>query len=180
MRKIVNRDLKKTKSRMPRRQFLIDTRNGLGGIALLQLLSDQAQSSVNCWGPGFLPAAFQGTDFNAAQPIRHLARPPAIAEDTDRATRAFLERLNQHHLKQFPGDTDLAARIASYQLAAKMQLSVPQVADLSTEPQQILKMYGADVGGNRVNDLKAAYARNCILARRLTDVHGKVIHDVLA
>jgi hypothetical protein len=127
------------------------------------------QSSVNCWGPGFLPAAFQGTDFNAAQPIRHLARPPAISEDTDRATRAFLERLNQHHLKQFPGDTNLAARIASYQLAAKMQLSVPQVADLSTEPQQILKMYGADVGGNRVNDLKAAYARNCILARRLIE-----------
>ncbi len=60
------------------------------------------QSSVNCWGPGFLPAAFQGTDFNAAKPIRNLARPEGIAPAADRATREFLERLNQEHLQRTP------------------------------------------------------------------------------
>lgn len=124
------------------------------------------QSSVNNWGPGFLPAAFQGTDFNAAQPIRNLARPKTISRDRDAATRDFLQRLNERHLERFPGDTELAARISSYELAARMQLSVPAVSDLSTEPASILKLYGADDAENR---LKASYARNCILARRLLE-----------
>ena len=127
------------------------------------------QNSVNNWAPGFLPAAFQGTDFNATNPIRNLARPGSIAGATDVATRDFLQRLNEHHAERFPGDTELAARIASYELAAKMQLSVPTVADLSTEPAHILQLYGADEGGSKANDLRAAYARNCILARRLIE-----------
>ena len=90
------------------------------------------QSSVNNWGPGFLPAAFQGTDFNAARPIRNLARPTSITPAADTATRRFLDALNQKHLDRFPGDSELAARIASYQLAARMQLSVPEITDLST------------------------------------------------
>ena len=124
------------------------------------------QSSVNNWGPGFLPAAFQGTDFNAAKPLRNLARPNGVSEETDRETRAFLEQLNQRHLAQFPGDSNLAARISSYQLAAKMQLSVPEVADLSSESKAMLKLYGADDSSNA---LKASFARNCILARRLVE-----------
>jgi hypothetical protein len=125
------------------------------------------QASVNNWGPGFLPAVFQGTDFNAAQPVRHLAAPAGLEASTDRATRDFLLRLNRHHLEtQLPGDTELAARIASYELAAKMQLTVPAVCDLSTEPAHILRMYGAD---NTENPLKAGFARNCILARRLLE-----------
>jgi len=127
------------------------------------------QSSVNCWGPGFLPAAFQGTDFNAAKPIRNLSRPDTITSKRDRATRDFLQRQNRRHLEQFPGDTQLAARIASYELAARMQLSVPRVSDLSTESARTLKMYGADATGGRVETLKAAYAKNCILARRLVE-----------
>ena len=127
------------------------------------------QSSVNCWGPGFLPAAFQGTDFNAAQPVRNLSRPAGISASRDRVTRAFLEKLNRHHLRRFPGDSELAARISSYELAARMQLSVPEVSDISSEPAHILKMYGADDAGDSVRDLKAAYARNCILARRLVE-----------
>ena len=91
------------------------------------------QSSVNNWGPGFLPAAFQGTDFNTNNPLRNLARPAGVSARTDRATRNFLQRLNQRHFEQFPGDTELAARISSYELAARMQLSVPGVSDLSTE-----------------------------------------------
>jgi hypothetical protein len=124
------------------------------------------QSSVNNWGPGFLPAVFQGTDFNAAHPIRNLARPAGIPPERDIATREFLKRLNERHLAQFPGDSELSARIASYELAAKMQLSVPAISDLSTEPEHILKMYGAD---DTENQLKSGFARNCILARRLIE-----------
>lgn len=124
------------------------------------------QSSVNNWGPGFLPAVFQGTDFNAATPIRNLARPAGISSSKDQATRNLLRRMNERHLAQFPGDTELAARIASYELAARMQLSVPEISDLSTEPDHILKLYGAD---DTENPLKAGFARNCILARRLIE-----------
>ncbi|MCE9611839.1 MAG: DUF1501 domain-containing protein [Chthoniobacter sp.] len=127
------------------------------------------QSAGNFWGPGFLPAAYQGTDFNATRPLRNLARPSAFTPATDEATRAFIIAQNRHHLERFPGDSELAARISSYELAARMQLSVPEVADISSEPAHILKMYGADQAGNPVKDLKAAYARNCILARRLVE-----------
>jgi hypothetical protein len=124
------------------------------------------QSSVNNWGPGFLPAAYQGTDFNATSPLRNLDRPTGLSAKTDRATRGFLQRLNERHLEQFPGDCELSARIASYELAARMQLSVPEVSDLSSEPRHILKMYGAD---DASNPLKASFAKNCILARRLIE-----------
>ena len=124
------------------------------------------QSSQNNWGPGFLPAVFQGTDFNAASPIRNLNRPGSISLRQDLDTRNFLKRLNERHLESFPGDSELAARIASYELAAKMQLSVPRISDLSTETADTLSMYGADDAGNKV---KAGFARNCILARRLIE-----------
>ncbi|MBL9176181.1 MAG: DUF1501 domain-containing protein [Verrucomicrobiales bacterium] len=127
------------------------------------------QNSVNNWAPGFLPAAFQGTDFNATKPIRNLAIPAGISPDADQATRRFLRELNEHHAERFPGDGELAARIASYELAARMQLTIPEVADLSTEPAHILRLYGADGAGDKVHDLRAAYARNCILARRLVE-----------
>ncbi|RPH82873.1 MAG: DUF1501 domain-containing protein [Planctomycetaceae bacterium] len=124
------------------------------------------QSSVNNWGPGFLPAAFQGTDFSANKPLRNLQRPPGIDPDKDRRTREFLARLNHRHLELYPGDSELAARISSYELAARMQLSVPEVGDLATESAETLRLYGAD---DSENPLKAAYARNCILARRLLE-----------
>lgn len=124
------------------------------------------QSAGNNWGAGFLPAVFQGTPFNAEKPIRHLQRPAAISKATDDATRSFLKSLNDAHLERFPGDTELAARIASYELAARMQLSVPRLTDLSTEPAHIVRMYGAD---DAENPIKAGFARNCILARRLIE-----------
>lgn len=127
------------------------------------------QSAGNFWGPGFLPAAFQGTDFNATSPLRNLARPSSVSESADVSTREFVAGLNRHHLKRFPGDSELAARISSYELAARMQLSVPEVGQVSGEPEHVLRMYGADQGGDPVRDLKAAYARNCILARRLIE-----------
>lgn len=124
------------------------------------------QSSVNNWGPGFLPAAFQGTEFNAVKPLGNLEVPQGTSDATDRATRSFLRRLNERHLQQFPGDSELAARISSYSLAARMQLSVPEVTDLSTESKATLREYGAD---QSENPLKAQFARNCILARRLIE-----------
>jgi hypothetical protein len=124
------------------------------------------QSSVNNWGPGFLPATFQGTAFNTINPIRNLLPPSSLSQGEDVATREFLKRLNDRHLARFPGDTQLAARIASYELAARMQLSVPQISDLSTETAATLKMYAAD---DTSNTLRASFAKNCILARRLVE-----------
>jgi len=124
------------------------------------------QSSVNNWGSGFLPAAYQGTDFNATNPLRNLELPSGVKRSTDVATRRFLQQLNARHLERYPGDTELAARMSSYALAARMQLSVPEVTDLSSEPDHILSLYGAN---DRENTLKASFARNCILARRLVE-----------
>ena len=124
------------------------------------------QSSVNNWGCGFLPAAFQGTDFNATKPLRNLDRPADLTVANDDATREFLQRMNKRHLENFPGDSELAARISSYELAARMQLSIPEVTNLATETADTLALYGAD---DASNDLKAKYARNCILARRLIE-----------
>ncbi len=124
------------------------------------------QASVNNWGSGFLPAVFQGTPFNAAQPISNLLPPKSIPISSDGAARDLLRLLNDEHLKKNPQDNDLAARIASYELAARMQLSVPEISDLSTESDHTLKMYGAD---DSEDELKAGYAKNCILARRLIE-----------
>lgn len=123
------------------------------------------QSGSNNWGAGFLPAAFQGTPMSSKKPIRHL-QAHGISSSTDQAARDLLKRINERHLLQNPGDSKLAARIASYELAARMQLSVPEISDLSTEPASIKKMYGAD---DPQNPHKAAFANNCILARRLVE-----------
>ncbi|MBV09810.1 DUF1501 domain-containing protein [Rubinisphaera sp.] len=123
------------------------------------------QNGSNNWGPGFLPAAFQGTPLSSKEPIRHL-KPPKISSEADREARKLLQRMNERHLDQHPGDSKLAARIASYELAARMQLSVPEITDLDSEPAHILKSYGAD---DESNPIRAAFARNCILARRMIE-----------
>jgi hypothetical protein len=127
------------------------------------------QSAGNFWNSGFLPAAFQGTDFNATKPLRNLSRPTSFSASVDRATREFLADLNRHHLERYPGDSELAARISSYELAARMQLSVPQTCDVSSEPEHVLKLYGITDATDPVQSLKSAYGRNCILARRLVE-----------
>jgi len=124
------------------------------------------QASSNNWGPGFLPAEFQGTTLSAKEPVRHLALPTGVAPAADRAARDLLARINARHLERNPGDGPLAARIASYELAARMQLSMPAIGDLTSESAATLKAYGAD---DESNPLKAAFARNCILARRLIE-----------
>ena len=123
------------------------------------------QNGSNNWGPGFLPAAFQGTTMSSRDPVRHLSA-PGVSDEADHAARLLLQRMNARHLDRNPGDSKLAARIASYELAARMQLSVPEIADLSTEPAHVLASYGAD---DTKNADKAAFAKNCILARRLIE-----------
>src|SRR5258706_14328022 len=85
--------------------------------------------------------------------------------EDEAATREFLKLLNGKHPAPSPAPTEPSARIASYELAAKMQMSVPEVAGLSGESPATLHAYGAD----DPNPLKAAFARNCILARRLSE-----------
>ena len=123
------------------------------------------QNGSNNWGPGFLPAAFQGTTFSASQPIRNLKAPGSTREE-DEATLELLRSINRTADADYAGDDKLAARVASYELAAKMQLSVPNMMSLSDEPDYILRSYGAD---SVENPTKAAFARNCILARRLLE-----------
>lgn len=130
-----------------------------------------ARSGKNNFGSGFLPAAFQGTDFSAKNPPANLFRPKAYTGRTDKRTVDLLQRLNAQHLQRFPGDADLAGRIASYELAGKMQTSVPEVMDISGETSATLKMYGTDTG----SDLKKEYAKNCILARRLLEKGVRVV-----
>ena len=123
------------------------------------------QSGPNNWANGFLPAAFQGTPFSSTKPIRFLQRPESVSSATDLASRNALRLLEQKNQQQFPGDQQLAARMASYELAARMQLTIPDVVRLSDEPAHIRTLYGADSS----NKHKASFASNCMLARRLVE-----------
>jgi hypothetical protein len=117
------------------------------------------------WTNGFLPAAFQGVSFNAEKPITNLNSPKGTTPQGEKDLRDFLGLLNTQYAIRNTGHTELNARIAAYELAARMQLSAPEVSDLSKESPATLKFYGADSD----NPLKAGYARNCILARRLLE-----------
>jgi uncharacterized protein (DUF1501 family) len=123
------------------------------------------QASVNNWSAAFLPAVFQGVPLNAANAVRHLNPPASVSPAADAATRNFLKMLNERNAAAKGGDSQLAARVSSYELAARMQLSVPAATGLEDEPAHVLSMYGADDS----NKLKAGFARNCILARRLIE-----------
>jgi hypothetical protein len=116
------------------------------------------------WSSGFLPAEHQGVVFRSGtEPVRDLrpARPIPPAEET--ATRDFLKQINKLHLESSGGDAALAARMRSYELAARMQLAVPQVADIRSEPESIRRLYGID------NPVTADCGRRCLLARRLLE-----------
>jgi hypothetical protein len=123
------------------------------------------QVGPNHWNSAFLPAAFQGTAFNADRPIPNLATPPQISASSEARTRDFLKMVNDRHLAEHPGDGDLSARIASYELAARMQLSAAEAGDLSRESKATRDLYGTE----DENKLKAGFARNCLLARRLIE-----------
>jgi hypothetical protein len=128
------------------------------------------------WSAGFLPAEHQGTMIQpgAANPIPDLF-PPRRDPAGDAALRAALERVNRRHAEARPGDSRLEARIRSYELAARMQLSAPEVLDLSGEPAGILKMYGVEApdvpGDGPMNEGEETrhFGRNCLVARRLLE-----------
>jgi hypothetical protein len=119
------------------------------------------------WGAGFLPAAHQGTMIRpgAKNPIFALFPPTDsyVTRESEEAGHRLLARLNREHLEQRPGDTQLEARIASYELAARLQLSAPEVLDLSSEPRETLCLYGLD--RSETED----FGRNCLIARRLLE-----------
>jgi hypothetical protein len=123
------------------------------------------QAGPNHWNSAFLPGAFQGVAFNAGRPIPNLSRPAAVGESAERSTRDFLKLLNDRHLARHPGDADLAARVASYETAAKLQLRAAEVSDLTREGAATLRAYGAD----DLDRVRAGFARNCLLARRLLE-----------
>src|SRR5438093_1431365 len=111
---------------------------------------------------GFLPAAYQPTLFRpGANPVRNLDLPPGISLDRRRKTVELIRQLNEASLPT--GDTELAARIAAYDLAFKMQTEAPEVFDLSDETQATLDLYG--VGKEPTDD----YGRRCLMARRLVE-----------
>jgi hypothetical protein len=122
-----------------------------------------AGGAIN-WSNGFLPARHQGVAFQSSGPaIRDLfpARPVTSQQEAD--SRALLERMNQRSLEMSPGEDQLRARMQAYQLAAKMQLAVPDVTDLSKETQATRDLYGVDV------EETADFGRRCLLTRRLLE-----------
>jgi hypothetical protein len=133
-------------------------------VAVTDVRGEPPNGKAN-WTSGFLPAQHQAVMLAAHQPLRNLNRPAQIPEAEERATRDFLRRLNDAHAVRHPGESELHARMSAYELAAKMQLAAPETADLAREPAHVHKLYGTADG----NALKAAYARNCLLARRLLE-----------
>jgi hypothetical protein len=133
-------------------------------VAVQDLRGEPPNGKAN-WGNGFLPAQFQAVSLAAHQPLRNLARPASVDPAAEEATREFLHAINAEHAAARPGNDELQARMSAYQLAAKMQLAAPAVSDLSREPGHVHALYGT----NDANALKAAYARNCLLSRRLLE-----------
>ena len=116
------------------------------------------------WGNGFLPAAYQGTVLRGGpSPILHLRTPPGISEAQQRRTLDFINRVNQEHLQQRPGETELAARIASYELAFRMQMNAPEVVDVRKESEATRRLYGLD------RPETAEFGLRCLLARRMVE-----------
>ena len=119
----------------------------------------------NNWGAGYLPAAYQGTVFRSTgDPILDL-KPPAeyITLDEQRKRLDHLIRLNQRHEERFPGESELAARIASYELAYRMQGCAPEVVDLDQETDETKRLYGMEEA------ISEPFGRQCLLARRLVE-----------
>ena len=114
------------------------------------------------WSAGFLPSRFQGVEFNGSgQPVNYVQPPPGITRKQQRRLIDAVGALNQHQLDK-TGDPEIETRLSTYELAYRMQTSVPELADLADEPQHILDMYGAKPGDG-------TYASNCLLARRLAE-----------
>ncbi|HEY3789634.1 MAG TPA: DUF1501 domain-containing protein [Urbifossiella sp.] len=121
-------------------------------------------NGVECWQAGFLPPVFQGTRFRSTgSPVLNLKPEVERPEGVVKAERDLLAELDRLHKRDRPGQPNLDARIASYELAARMQLAAADVLDTSKEPLSIQEMYGI---GREPTD---SYGRRCLIARRLVE-----------
>jgi len=114
------------------------------------------------WGAGFLPSEHQGTTFRTSgDPVLHIANPPGISRSERRRQLNLLKWMNQRRHAAV-NDPEISARIAQYELAYRMQVAVPELTDISNEPDSAREFYGAKPG-------EASFANNCLLARRLAE-----------
>jgi hypothetical protein len=119
---------------------------------------------VENWSNGWLPSIFQGTVIRPREPrILNLDPPEGLRGEAQQKYLAFLEQLNREHLKQRPGELDLDARIASYELAARMQTAAKEALDLGKESDATKKLYGLD------DPATAEFGARCLIARRLVE-----------
>lgn len=129
-----------------------------------------AGSSI--WGSGFMPSTYRGVSFrNSGDPILHLNRPAGIDVATQRARLDVLHDLNQMH-QQSTGDAEIASRVASYEMAFRMQSAAPELLDFSKESAATRTMYGLD------DDKARLFGSNCLLARRMVERGVRFVHLV--
>ncbi len=115
------------------------------------------------WGSGFLASRYQGVKFhNGADPVLYLSNPPGVNDQVRRRFLDDLAKLNQKNADEF-GDPEILSRVAQYEMAYRMQTSVPELTDLSKEPEKTFERYGPDARK------PGTFAANCILARRLAE-----------
>jgi hypothetical protein len=115
------------------------------------------------WGSGFLPSRLQGVKFRGiGDPVLYLSNPDGLSQEVRRGILDDLARLNELNMQEY-GDPEIATRIAQYEMAYRMQTSVPDLTDFSDEPQHTLDMYGPDV------HTQGSFAYNCLMARRLAE-----------
>lgn len=116
------------------------------------------------WGSGFLPGVYQGTALNhQGPPINNMIRASNLTDAQQRKQLDLLRKLNQHHLQSNPAESELAARIESFELAYRMQMAAPEALAVDSEPDKIKDLYG-------LNEKRCAhFARQCIVARRLVE-----------
>src|SRR5262249_55696931 len=120
------------------------------------------------WHSGFLPSRYQGVQFRGSgDPVLYVSNPPGL---TDRARRQVLDGVQELNglARDALGDPEIETRINAYELAYRMQTSVPHLTALSSEPKETLELYGADPG-------KPSFANNCLLARRLSEAGVRFI-----
>jgi uncharacterized protein (DUF1501 family) len=116
------------------------------------------------WGNGYLPATYQGTVVRGgSSPVAHLQPPPGVSAEQQRRTVDFVAAGNRDHLAARAADSDLAARIAAYELAFRMQVHAPEVADVARETAETRKLYGLD------RKETAEFGLRCLLARRMVE-----------
>jgi hypothetical protein len=128
------------------------------------LLEGGVRSGPAVYGQGFLSAAYQGTAFRpGANPILNLSRPPGMKAEEQRDLLDTLRTMDEQHLATRNHDSDLAARMKSYELAFRMQMSAPEATDISGESDATKKLYGLD------NPVSADFGGRCLLARRLVE-----------